>query len=217
MKLLILGGTGRTGQFLIKEALDRGHTVHVLVRHPEKLKISPERLVIFKGMTTQREDLGKAMEGCEVVLSALNISRKSDFPWARMVSPPDLLSASIGMVVELAPIYNLDRVIVISAAGAGDSAKYLPGWFSWIINHSNIGITYQDHDRQEKILKDSNLRWTVVRPVGLTNSEKDKRVKVTVPGVEKPGFTISRKNVARFMIDILEQDRYIQKMPIISE
>jgi putative NADH-flavin reductase len=217
MKLLILGGTGRTGQFLIKEALDRGHTVHALVRRPEKLKVSSDHLLFFQGTPTRLEDLKKAMEGCNAVLSALNISRKSDFPWSKIVSPTDLLSTSIGNVVKLAPLNNIDRVIVISAAGAGDSAKYSPGWFKWIISHSNIGITYKDHDRQEQLLKDSNLRWTAVRPVGLSQSEKDKPVRVTVPGVEKPGFTISRKNVARFMLDILEQDQYIHEAPIISE
>lgn len=217
MKILILGGTGRTGQYLIKEAIGRGHIVHALVRQPEKLKISSDQLLIYQGIPTQQEDLKKAMEDCEGIISALNISRKSDFPWSKIVSPPDLLSASINNVVELAPLFKIDRLIVISAAGVGDSAKFMPGWFSWIIHHSNIGITYKDHDRQEQILKDSNLRWTAVRPVGLTNSEKDKPVMIAEPGVQKPGFTISRKIVARFMIDILEKDQYIQKAPIISQ
>jgi uncharacterized protein YbjT (DUF2867 family) len=217
MKILILGATGRTGKHLVREALDRGHSVQALARYPEKLKTTHERLSVIRGTPLSRDDLMEAMKDCEAVLSALNISRKSDFPWSKITTPTDFLSKSIQNVTVLAPLVNIERIIIMSAAGAGDSAQYLPGWFRWIIHHSNIGITYKDHDRQENILMDSNLRWTIVRPVGLTNSEKDKPVRVTVPGVEKPGFTISRKNVARFMIDILEKDQFIHEKPTLSE
>jgi uncharacterized protein YbjT (DUF2867 family) len=161
--------------------------------------------------------LEEAITGCDAILSALNISRKSDFPWSKLVSPPNFLSESMANVVLLATRLDIQRVIVITAAGVGDSARYTPGWFRWIIRHSNIGITYEDHERQEQALTNSTLRWTIVRPVGLTNAEKEKPVRVTVPGLEKPGFTISRMNVARFMIDILEQDKYVHDKPTISE
>ncbi len=217
LNILILGATGRTGQYLVREALDRGHTVHALVRNPEKLKISSDQLVIKRGTPEYREDLETALKDCDAVLSALNISRKSDFPWSNVLTPPNFLSEVMQNVVDLASQVNLKRVIVVTAAGVGDSAIYTPGWFRWIINHSNIGVTYKDHERQEQVLINSQLLWTIVRPTGLSNSEKDKPVRVAVPGVEKPGFRISRKNVARFMIDILEQDQYICKKPTISE
>jgi uncharacterized protein YbjT (DUF2867 family) len=217
MKILILGGTGRTGRYFLNDALERGHTAHVLVRDPGKLTIHSDRLTVIQGVPIREEDLKEAMAGCEAVVSALNISRKSDFPWAKRISPPDLLSTSIHQVVNLAPVLGIDRVIVISAAGVGDSEKYMPRWFRWIINSSNIGITYRDHNLQEQLLRDSKLRWTAVRPVGLSNSEKDKPVRVTIPGVQKPGFTIGRKNVARFILDILEHDQYVHETPIISE
>ena len=182
MKILVLGSTGRTGQHLTSEALNRDHFVHALVRDPGKLQISSDRLVIYQGTPIQKEDLKKAMEGCEAVISALNISRKTDFPWAKIVSPPNLLSESIRQVVDLAPELGINRVIVISAAGVGDSEKYLPGWFRWMINSSNIGVTYKDHNLQEQLLKDSSLRWTAIRPVGLSNSQKDKAVRVPIQG-----------------------------------
>jgi uncharacterized protein len=37
MKLALLGATGFVGSALLKEALDRGHVVTAIVRHPEKL------------------------------------------------------------------------------------------------------------------------------------------------------------------------------------
>jgi putative NADH-flavin reductase len=49
MKLLIIGGTGGTGQELIKQALEQGHTVTALARNPEKLNIIHQNLRVIKG------------------------------------------------------------------------------------------------------------------------------------------------------------------------
>jgi uncharacterized protein YbjT (DUF2867 family) len=38
MKVALLGATGFVGSALLKEALDRGHVVTAIVRHPEKLE-----------------------------------------------------------------------------------------------------------------------------------------------------------------------------------
>jgi hypothetical protein len=37
MKIALIGATGFVGSALLKEALDRGHEVTAIVRHPEKL------------------------------------------------------------------------------------------------------------------------------------------------------------------------------------
>jgi hypothetical protein len=38
MEVTLLGATGFVGSALLKEALDRGHVVIAIVRHPEKLE-----------------------------------------------------------------------------------------------------------------------------------------------------------------------------------
>ena len=40
MKIFIVGGTGKTGKELIKQGLERGHSITALVRNPDQLKIS---------------------------------------------------------------------------------------------------------------------------------------------------------------------------------
>jgi uncharacterized protein YbjT (DUF2867 family) len=43
MKVALLGATGFVGSALLKEALDRGHVVTAIARHPEKLEKREER------------------------------------------------------------------------------------------------------------------------------------------------------------------------------
>ncbi|QEM13613.1 NAD(P)-dependent oxidoreductase [Mucilaginibacter rubeus] len=214
--LLILGGTGRTGAHLLRLALAEGHIVHALVRDCSKVKSSSSALYLFEGLPTNAERLKEAAFGCEAIISTLNISRTSDWPWAKLRTPVDLLSETIKHIIsfgEEAP----RRIIVTSAWGVNESRQEIPGWFRWLIDRSNIGPAYTDHGLQENLLADSRLEWTAVRPVGLVNLNRNKPVKVSLSGKPKPRLTISREAVARFLLYQVTDTRYIKACPVIYQ
>jgi len=66
-------------------------------------------------------------------------------------------------------------------------------------------------------LKSSDLKWTIVRPTGLTNSKKGKKIIESKNNEPKPNLTISRRNVAQFMVNALSNDKLIKQTPVISE
>ena len=220
MKLLLLGATGRTGRYVLSEALKRGHTVHALVRDKAKLGAASDQLKLFEGSPLEQEALQQAMQGCDTVISTLNISRKSDFPWAKLVSPKDLLSRAMLHIVALAPGAGVQHVLTMSAFGVHEKKENLPFLFRLLLRTSNIGVTYRDHERQEDILRASGLDWTIVRPVGLTNSEEPQQVlALTEAGGDGPRLarTVSRLAVARFLMDAAEKGNYVGKAVAISE
>lgn len=213
-KVFLLGATGRTGKVLLRQMLDRRYDINVLVRDPKSIA-THQNLSVFEGTPTNETVLKEAMEDCEAVVSTLNISRKSDFPWSKLTTPDDFLSQTIENVIRLGCEFSIKRVIVLSAWGVGDSKSEIPWWFKWLINNSNIGAAYRDHERQENLLIKSGIDYTIVRPVGLTNSKKEKKVSVSLGKSSKPGLTISRHNVARFIISSLEHDLYVNQIPVI--
>jgi putative NADH-flavin reductase len=217
MKILILGATGRTGKLILKEALDRGYEVNCLVRDPAKVRVEDSSLTVFKGTPENIADLEESMKDCHAIISALNISRTSDFPWAKLRTPPTFLSDVMDKIISLSKKMPIKRIIVCSAWGVSETEKDIPGWFRWFINNSNIGVAYKDHERQEDMLKQSNLNWTIVRPVGLSNSTKVKKVIESYENQPKPKLTISRRNLAHFMVDALKRDDLIGKLPVLSE
>jgi uncharacterized protein YbjT (DUF2867 family) len=216
MKILLLGATGRTGKLLLQQALANGYEVNVLLRDESKLNITHPNLQIFEGLPTDKAALDKAMQGCEAILSALNISRTSDFPWAKLRTPANFLSETAKCVIELAAKHNISRVIVTSAWGTSDTRNDIPWWFKWVIDNSNVGVAYRDHERQEDFFAASVLNYTILRPVGLTNSAKSKKVIASLNNKPKPRLTISRSDVAGFMIKVLQQGLFIRQMPVIS-
>jgi putative NADH-flavin reductase len=217
MTILLLGATGRTGKWLLARSLEQGYTVHVLVRDKSKLQVHSPRLHVFEGVPTDAPALRTALQGCNAVINALNISRYSDFPWSKLRTPLYLLSDTMKLLAELCKELSVTRIIIISAWGVGDTRSHIPTWFRWFIDNSNIGPAYTDHERQEKILMQSGLEWTIVRPVGLTNNTKEKKVRTSVNNESKPSLTISRKGLAGFMITELEKREFLRQAVVVFQ
>jgi putative NADH-flavin reductase len=216
MKLLLLGATGRTGRHVLEQALQRGHTVHALVRDKKKVTLHHPHLVLFEGTPSDKAILQQAMSGCEAILSALNISRTSDFPWSPLRTGKTFLSDVMRDLVELAPQHRINRIIITSAWGVAETKKDIPGWFRWFIDNSNISHPYLNHAVQEDLLKQSSIDFTSVRPAALTNGRKEQEIIVSFNNTPKPKWLISRLSVAKFMLDVLEKNLYKRELPVIS-
>jgi len=216
MKILLLGATGRTGKWVYQKSLERGYSIHCLARNSERIE-KYDQATLLEGDASNPDDLATAIAGCNAVISVLNISRRSDFPWSALRTPKNFLSKTMGNLVPLAEKNKVNRIIICSAWGVSETVQDIPGWFKWLIQNSNIGVAYEDHNRQERIVSDSALNWTIVRPVGLTNSSKEQSVLESFDNHPKPSLTISRKSVAGFLLDSLERDDLIKKKVVISK
>jgi uncharacterized protein len=71
MRIALLGATGFVGTAILNEALDRGHFVTAIVRHPETLA-PRERLVAKVGDVYDSAGLALMLAGQDAVISAFN-------------------------------------------------------------------------------------------------------------------------------------------------
>src|SRR4029077_5617366 len=69
MKLLVLGATGGTGLEMVREAIERGHSVTAFVRSPERLKPFGDHITIRQGNLLNAAELEPVIKGHEAVLS----------------------------------------------------------------------------------------------------------------------------------------------------
>ena len=216
MRILLLGATGRTGRMALEIALFKGYNVTCLVRDAEKIE-ERDGIKVLVGQVNSSIDIEKAMSGCDCILNILNVSRVSDFPWSKLRSPELLISESIKKVIDIAIKFEVQRLITCSAWGTRESKKDIPIWFRWLIDHSNVGVTYRDHERQEKLVMNSELDWTIIRPVGLTDAKHLQIVKETFGNIPKPSLTINRRTVAEYMVNSITNDGLIGKVVTISQ
>jgi uncharacterized protein YbjT (DUF2867 family) len=205
MKILVLGATGRTGKLFAQLATAKNHQVTAIIRNKKDATLP--KVNYIEGLPTDEQLLTRALQGMDAVVVSLNISRTSDSPFAKVVSPLTLISDSVRAVISAMEKNNVKRIVSISASGVGDSWNDMFLVVRWLIRYSNIWKAYEDHDRQEQILRQSALDWTIVRPVMLN----DKDVNEYTAVVGKPtGGNVSRKGVAKFILDSLESEKYVK-------
>ncbi|MGW0704446.1 NAD(P)-dependent oxidoreductase [Streptomyces sp. NPDC002643] len=212
--LLILGGTGRTGIHVLKEAAERGHRVRALVRNPDTVQ-APAGVELVQGTPSDIDDLRKAAAGTEAVISALNNSRASDNPWAKPVSPPMFMTDATRKTLTVMKEEGIHRIVVTSATGAGDDWARINPVFRALIKASNLKAGYDDHHGVDKLLRASDVDWTLARAVALTDKPMSGPLRAAEAGAEKPGARINRGDLARFLLDTLEKDTWLRKAPLV--
>jgi putative NADH-flavin reductase len=70
--LVLIGASGFVGSAILKEALDRGHKVTAVVRHPEKIKTIHKDLIVKQSDVSSAAAVAEVCKGADVVISAYN-------------------------------------------------------------------------------------------------------------------------------------------------
>ena len=196
IKLFVIGATGRTGQEIVQQALARGHQVTAFVRSPENLTLRNERLTIFKGNAMDANQLSEAMQNHHAVLSTLGPHKV--FERSTMMHDSALATTR---AMQRA---GVNRLVALSAAA------HFPG----VIN--SIGrFVLRNHMRDslamEEIVQSSGLDWTLARPPRLTQ-ENSFTYRSREGAPPRMGFTLARKAVAAFMLNVIEQKQHLHKI-----
>jgi len=201
MHILILGATGGTGRELVAQALQRGHDVSAFVRNPGKLTMVDPRLRVVQGDIQQAESIHAAIPGHDAVLSALGNTS---------LGATTLLSDAAREIVAAMQVQGVRRIIWESSLGVGDTRGQLGPLFNWVLVPLLLRHVFADKERQEAIIKASPLEWTIVQPAALTNGPRTGSYSVgACAGRLFP--RVSRADVAHFMLEELENRRYVRQ------
>jgi putative NADH-flavin reductase len=196
MKLFVIGATGRTGQEIVQQALARDHHVTAFVRSPESVASMNERLTLIKGNAIDETQLSEAMQNHDAVLSALG-PRK-------VFKPSSLLHDSALATARAMQRSAVKRLVILSAAA------HFPGILDRIVSFI-LRNHMRDSLAMEEIVRKSGLDWTIARPPRLTQDDSE-TYRSRDGAAPKKGFSLSRKAVAAFMLDAIEQKKHLQKI-----
>ncbi len=215
-RILLLGATGRTGSLALEYALSLGLEVVALVRRAAAISVQSDKLTLIEGSPLNADAVKKALAGCDAVVSTLNNNRTSDNPWAQPLSPALFMTNSIRNCLVAMQAQGVRRIVVLSSVGVNESFGDAVFFMRWLIRHTNLKYTFQDHEAQESELQRSGLDWTAVRAAGLSNSKTLKSLVVSYDNQPKPALMISRLQTAHYLIDCLNDKTTCGKTPVIS-
>jgi len=196
MKLFVIGATGRTGREIVEQALARGHHVTAFVRSPEGITSKNHRLTVLKRNAMDENQLFDAIQNHDAVLSALG-PRK-------VFKPSSLLHDSALATTRAMSRSGVKRLLVLSAAA------HFPGIPNRIVSFI-LCNHMRDSLAMEEIVQGSGLDWTIARPPRLTEGD-DTTYRSREGAAPKRGLNLSRKAVAAFMLDAIEQEKHFHKI-----
>lgn len=210
MKIAVFGATGGIGKFVVAHCLEKNYQVNAYVRNPDKLKIENKNLNIFIGQVSDYNKIKEAIEGCDAVIIALGISIKWGYE--------DIAALQAHKnIIKAMKETNVKRLISWSTP----SIKYKDDKASFATIAPGI-LASLFLPKAKKILKevtkiiiDSKLDWTIVRFMAPKNSPFTNKIKVGFGDV-KMSFNISRSDIAYFMVNQINDTKYIHSMPIIG-
>lgn len=161
-----------------------GHQVVAFARQPQ---FEPQpRLEVVHGDALDAQAVERAVQGVEAVICALG-SGSGDHNKVR--------SQGTATIVRAMQTHGPQRLIALSSFAVGDSRKGPVAAMAWMFLRSAL----EEHERQEAIIRASNLDWTIIRPTGLTFDAASGKVRVGSVGRGR----IARADVAAFMLTCL--------------
>jgi putative NADH-flavin reductase len=165
--------------------------------------LTDSRLHVIPGDLFHRESMAAALRGHEAVLSAFGPA-----VLARTTQRRDFGRALTGAMQDS----SVRQVLVVSSGLLFPDA----GVLAFLLRHSLFRNVVHDAAEMEQPFLDSPLDWTIVRPPRLTNKAATRRYRVRDDHQPKGGMTISRADVADFMLREVEERQHIRRIVGVS-
>ena len=205
MELTIFGATGATGTSLTEQALAAGHQVTAVVRDPTRLSVpgSPGLRVITADLMDPAA-IGPAVAGAGAVFAAFG---------PRGSGATTVLREGTRSVIEAMRKEGTKRLILVSGSIVNDDGEDLA--MRYLVKPLARGTLLRhvaaDMRGAEEQVRESGLDWTIVRPPRLTSDPASGTYRTEIGRNVRRGVTVSRADLAAYMLAIITDPATIHR------
>lgn len=214
-RVALFGGTGKLGRHIVEHAISRGYHLKVLVDNPDKLKTNGHQdIEVVKGDVLNYEDVLKAVEGTDAVISVIGHSLKN------LKDSPEMLQRDATKnIVRAMEESKVDKVITLSGRALPfrikDEPKLYPDKFSRFKMKVFVPKVIEDAEAHHRVLRKSKATWIIVRGAKFTDDPLKRRYRIGWVG-KNSGRKIGRQDLAHFIVKQIPKDSFNYQMPFVS-
>jgi putative NADH-flavin reductase len=214
-RVALIGATASSAPAFINDAIARGYEVVGIARRPEAVEVQSEHLTVFKGDVYDQKSLEAALRGDEVVVSYLSCCSSAD-PNDELREEIDLFSKGTWNIIQAMKAKGNRRLIAVSTTGVEHVYVDKPAADAPLLDKLlwNRRRKYDDTRRMEAIIVESGLEYIIVRPARVIGDKPVGTFNVAVNKVtyDPARRTLSRPDLARFILDNVRSTRYINSV-----
>lgn len=205
-KIAVIGGTGKSGKYLLNRLIENQYKLKILVRNPQDLTVDHSFVETVKGDARDYESILLLVSGCDAVISTLGQPK----------GEPSIFSQATKNVVRAMLKWGIDRYIVTTGLSVNTSfdqkdpkVRFATDWM-----YDHYPETTRDKQVEYDYLSKSKIEWTSVRLPLIVQTEEKFPIEVNLGNC--PGEKISSTDLADFLIVQLSDRTYIRKSPFLS-
>jgi uncharacterized protein YbjT (DUF2867 family) len=201
VRITVFGATGRMGHLLVRQALDAGHAVTAYARNPELLRIDHPNLSVHAGQLDNDEAVRAAVQSADAVVEGVGA-----------------VSDGTRRIIAAMGTSSVRRLVAVSTCSVPDPQDLPDAKFRALAQFVKTAAPtpYQEVRRAAEIVRASGLDWTLVRVARLNNGDAAGHVKAGYYGHGVVGLSISRADMAAFLLDQAANLTYLHEAPAIS-
>jgi putative NADH-flavin reductase len=203
MRICVLGGTGGVGRLILAQGLARGHAMTAQSRNAAAARDLPAGAVVATADPADAGALAALLAGQDAAIYAIGVHENGPTTWFS-----DTMRALIAAMGEA----GVSRLVAITGVGAGETRGHGGFLYDRIIFPLFTRHRYADKDRQEALLRESALDWTILRPAPFATSPGGEPFHaLTRVGPRTRLSRITREEVAAFALDCAERGLHRQE------
>ncbi len=208
LKIAVIGGTGKSGKYLVKQLISDGFQLKLLVRDPAKVPYNHPHVEIIKGNIVSIQDIYTLIRGADAVVSTLGLGIPA--------SEPTIFSRAASNIIQVMNDLDVQRYIVTTGLNVDtpfdNKSTSTAAKTVWMRN--NFPLSTADKQQEYELLAASNIDWTMVRLPLI--EQTDQVFPIAVSLEDCPGEQISASGLAIFLINQLKTKEFIKRAPFIA-
>ena len=209
--LLVIGASRGIGLETVKRALEAGHRVRAFARGAASIPLEAPALVKIAGDALDKTRVAAAVAGADAVIQSLGAPKGPQ----SILSGTTLFSQATRILIEAMRESGVRRLLTVTGLGAGDSRGHGSFLYDAILFPLILKRVYDDKDVQEQMIKASGLEWTIARPGLLTSGPATGQAHALVDPKDWRAGSISRADVADFLVREAFERRFVSKTPLL--
>lgn len=204
-KIAVIGGTGKSGQYLVQNLIQKDYSLKLLLRNPENFNIQNPLIKVVKGDARDQLAVDSLINGCDIVMSTLGQPK----------GEKSIFSDATKNIIRAMNKYGTKRYIVTTGLSVDTSSdqkneriKMATDWM-----YQNYPETTADKQKEYELLLESCLDWTLVRLPLIDLTEEYFPTETSL--IDCKGRNISAADLATFLVSQISDTAYIRKSPFL--